>query len=191
MRSGTTGGGHTRNRRGQDFQELEVAKEHQVQAPCWVVAQGQPPHAGGRLQYRREGAEPPPTYEVSIRGTTEFHDYETFGDDEHATFSFYDQVNLRDPGLTVRLLRWSKGFGGESASSLISTCAWRTTGRSSRWATSGSSRAPLRAQMRQEDQQAITTVIPAGGSADVNIHLKNDEDDWSTVRDNSSSRRKG
>lgn len=52
-------------------------------------------------------------HHITVTGTTEFHDYETFGSDEHGTFGFRQETTLSTNDIGSTLLSWRQGFGGE------------------------------------------------------------------------------
>ena len=128
-------------------------------------------------------APPAPRYQhVSVTGTTEFHDYETFGSDEHGTFGFRQEnvLSTNDTGTT--LLTWRQGFGGEERVEIDIDGSLRSDGALSanmqirfyEGATEGTS--------ELEDSKVFQSIVPADQISNFHIHLRNNEDDWATVR---------
>ena len=122
-------------------------------------------------------------HHIKIIGSTEFHDYETFGDDEHGTFGFMRENVLSTEGPSVTLLTWQQGFGGEerveieitgSLSSTTGACFVQIATRFYEGATEGTT--------ELEDSDTYQTTVPVGSTSNFEIHLANDEDDWATVR---------
>ena len=122
-------------------------------------------------------------HHIKVIGTTEFHDYETFGPDEHGTFGFMRENVLSTEGPSVTLLNWQQGFGGEerveidmtgSLSSSSGACLVQINTRFFEGATEGTT--------ELEDSDSFQTVVPTGSTSNFEIHLANDEDDWATIR---------
>lgn len=66
-----------------------------------------------KVDIKPQGAPPQAFHHITVTGSTEFHDYETFGSDEHGTFGFRQETMLSTNDLGTMLLTWRKGFGGE------------------------------------------------------------------------------
>jgi hypothetical protein len=121
-------------------------------------------------------------HHIKIIGSTEFHDYETFGPDEHGTFSFLQESVLSTQGPSVTLLKWQQGFGGEERVEIDIVGSLSNTGaclatidvRFFEGATEGTH--------ELEDSDSFQTIVPAGRTSNFFIHLANDEDDWAKVR---------
>ena len=121
-------------------------------------------------------------HNIRVEGSTTFHDYETFGSDEHGTFPFLTQNVLSTHGPSMTLLTWTRGFGGEERVEIDITGALNSaTGvltaqlavRFYEGATEGTT--------ELEDSDAWTTAVPINGTSNFDITLANDEDDWSRV----------
>ncbi|WP_128437474.1 hypothetical protein [Streptomyces cyaneus] len=122
-------------------------------------------------------------HRAKVQGTTEFHDYETIGDDEHGEFGFLQEVVLSTGGPSQELLRWSKGFGGEERveieinGSLQSDTGALVVSMETRFyegATEGTT--------ELEDSDVFNTIIPNDQTSNFEINLANDEDDWAKIR---------
>ncbi|MFE7582521.1 hypothetical protein ACFU5Y_13310 [Streptomyces gardneri] len=122
-------------------------------------------------------------HRAKVQGTTEFHDYETIGDDEHGEFGFLQEVVLSTGGPSQELLRWTKGFGGEERveieinGSLQSDTGALVVSMETRFyegATEGTT--------ELEDSDVFNTVVPKNQTSNFSIHLANDEDDWAKIR---------
>jgi hypothetical protein len=131
-----------------------------------------------------------PTYHhVTITGTVEFHDYETFGSDEHGTFGYRQETNLSTTDTATTLLTWRQGFGGEERVEFEMVGSLRPDGvlaatvnvRFYEGATEGTT--------ELEDSRVHQAIIPAGQTSNFEIHLRNDEDDWATLRGSIGNRR--
>lgn len=121
-------------------------------------------------------------HNVRVEGSTEFHDYETFGSDEHGSFPFLNQTILSTQGPSTTLLSWRRGFGGEERVEIDITGALNSsTGvltaqlavRFYEGATEGTT--------ELEDSEAWSTSVPINGTSNFDIFLANDEDDWARV----------
>ncbi|MGE0237277.1 MAG: hypothetical protein AB7F09_08195 [Parvibaculaceae bacterium] len=121
-------------------------------------------------------------HHISVSGTTEFHDYETFGDDEHGIFGFRQETTLSTSDIGATFLTWRKGFGGEERVEIDIDGSLRADGvlaaninlRFYEGATEGTT--------ELEDSRAIQAIVPQGQTSNFDIHLRNDEDDWATIR---------
>ncbi|MGX1778130.1 hypothetical protein ACWIGW_38905 [Nocardia brasiliensis] len=121
-------------------------------------------------------------HNIRVEGSTTFHDYETFGSDEHGTFPFLTQNILSTFGPSITLLNWVRGFGGEERVELEVTGALNSaTGvliaqlavRFYEGATEGTT--------ELEDSDAWTSAVPVNGTSTFDITLANDEDDWARI----------
>jgi hypothetical protein len=122
-------------------------------------------------------------HHIRVVGTTEFHDYETFGPNEHGTFGFMRETVLSTEGPSVTLLDWEQGFGGEerveidmtgSLNSSTGACFVQINVRFFEGATEGTT--------ELEDSDSFQTIVPVGQTSNFEVHLANDEDDWATIR---------
>lgn len=128
-------------------------------------------------------------HHVTVTGTTEFHDYETFGSDEHGTFGFRQETTLSTNDTGSTLLTWRKGFGGEERVEIDIDGSLRTDGvlavniqiRFYEGATEGTT--------ELEDSKVFQAIVPEGQTSNFNVHLRNDEDDWATIRGSIGNRR--
>jgi hypothetical protein len=129
-----------------------------------------------------QGVTPQAFHHITVTGTTEFHDYETFGSDEHGTFGFRQETTLSTNDLGSTLLTWRKGFGGEERIELDIDGSLRPDGvlavniqiRFYEGATEGTT--------ELEDSKVFQAIVPEGQTSNFTLHLRNDEDDWATTR---------
>jgi hypothetical protein len=121
-------------------------------------------------------------HNVRVQGSSEFHDYETFGSDEHGTFPFLSQTVLSTAGPSMTLLTWQRGFGGEERveidliGSLNSSTGALIASMNVRFyegATEGTT--------ELEDSDIWNAAIPVNQTGNFDIVLANDEDDWARV----------
>lgn len=128
-------------------------------------------------------------HHVTVTGTTEFHDYETFGDDEHGVFGFRQETQLSTSDIGATLLRWQKGFGGEERVEIEIEGSLRNDGflaatidvRFYEGATEGSH--------ELEDSESFQALVAPDQTSNFNLVLANDEDDWAKVRASIGNRR--
>ncbi len=128
-------------------------------------------------------------HHITVTGTSEFNDYETFGDDEHGTFGFRQETTLSTNDIGSTLLTWRKGFGGEERVEIDIEGSLASNGvlgvniqiRFYEGATEGTT--------ELEDSRVFQAVIPPNQTSNFNIHLANDEDDWVTVRGSIGNRK--
>lgn len=140
---------------------------------------------------RREGvtSPPPAVHNISVTGTTEFFDYETFGSDERGTIGFLTETNLSTSDTSSTLLTWRKGFRGEERVEIDIEGNLRADGmlaaniniRFYEGATEGTN--------ELEDSKVVQTIVPVGQTSNFNVHLRNDEDDWATIRGSIGNRK--
>ncbi|GAA5036065.1 hypothetical protein ACFQRL_08950 [Microbacterium fluvii] len=134
------------------------------------------------------GAAKASIHQVAVTGTAEFHDYETFGSDEHGFRAFRSETQLSTDDISVTILDWEAGFGGEERVEIDMSGSLREDGvliaslevRFYEGATEGTT--------ELEDSKALQTAVARGGVSNFTIHLANDEDDWATVRGTISNR---
>lgn len=128
-------------------------------------------------------------HHITITGTTEFHDYETFGPDEHGTFGFRQETTLSTNDLGATLLTWKQGFGGEERVELDIDGSLRPDGvlavniltRFYEGATEGTT--------ELEDSKVFQAIVPAEQTSNFQVHLRNNEDDWATIRGSIGNRK--
>jgi hypothetical protein len=128
-------------------------------------------------------------HHITVTGTTEFHDYETFGSDEHGTFGFRQETTLSTNDVGSTLLTWRQGFGGEERVEMDIDGSLRADGvlavtiqtRFYEGATEGTT--------EMEDSKVFQTIVPEGQTSNFQVHLRNDEDDWATIRASIGNRR--
>jgi hypothetical protein len=120
-------------------------------------------------------------HHVVVQGQTEFHDYETFGSDEHGIIGFRQEGNLATGASGVLLLTWRQGFGGEMRVEIEVYGSLHPDGllginmntRFYEGATEGTN--------ELEDSRNFQTVVWPGQTGNFFIHLRNDEDHWATI----------
>ena len=128
-------------------------------------------------------------HHITVTGSVEFHDYETFGADEHGTFGFRQETTLSTNDTGAILLTWRKGFGGEERVEIDIDGSLRSDGvlavniqtRFYEGATEGTT--------ELEDSNVFQAIVPEGQTSNFQVHLRNDEDDWSTIRGSIGNRR--
>lgn len=143
--------------------------------------------AGGGV--RPKDTPPPAFHHITVTGTTEFHDYETFGSDEHGTFGFRQETTLSTRDIGSTLLTWRRGFGGEERVEIEIKGSLRNDGACAvtidvlffEGATEGTT--------ELEDSEVVQAIIPAEATSNFEVHLANDEDDWAKVRGSIGNRR--
>jgi hypothetical protein len=121
-------------------------------------------------------------HRIKVIGTTEFHDYEWIGDDEHGEFGFLQETVLSTSGPSAELLKWKKGFGGEerveieiqgSLQSDNGDCIVTIRTEFFEGATEGTT--------ESEDSDVFVTVVPMNHTSNFDVHLANNEDDWARI----------
>lgn len=128
-------------------------------------------------------------HHITVTGTSEFHDYETLGADEHGMFGFRQETTLSTNDIGSTLLTWRKGFGGEERVEIDIEGSLASNGvlsvniqiRFYEGATEGTT--------ELEDSRVFQSIIPPNQTSNFNIHLANDEDDWATVRGSIGNRK--
>lgn len=152
------------------------------QAPQWWVERIKQRKKKLKMQAAaRQQAEVRAVHHVLVQGQTEFHDYETFGSDEHGIIGFRQESNLATGVAGVTLLTWRQGFGGELRVEIDTYGSLQPDGllavnmqtRFFEGATEGTT--------ELEDAQNYQTVVWPGQTGNFFIHLRNDEDDWATI----------
>lgn len=146
-------------------------------------------HTGGASGVRPQDTPPPAFHHITVTGTTEFHDYETFGSNERGTFGFRQETTLSTRDIGSTLLTWRRGFGGEERVEIEIKGSLRNDGACAvtidvlffEGATEGTT--------ELEDSDVVQAIIPAGATSNFSVHLANDEDDWATVRGSIGNRR--
>lgn len=131
----------------------------------------------------------PSTHHVSIIGSVEFHDYETFGSDQHGRKGFHAETKVSTDDISVALLDWEAGFGGEERVEIDMFGSLREDGRLSVTLDVRFYEGATEGTTELEDSKSWATVVPAGSSSNFSIHLANDEDDWATVTGTITNRR--
>jgi hypothetical protein len=121
-------------------------------------------------------------YHVVVDGTTEFHDYETFGSDEHGVIGFRREQNLGTGSVGVTLLQWQQGFGGELRVEIDISGSLQPDGTLNVNVQSRFYEGASEGTHELEDTRSYQTLVWPGTTSNFEIHLANDEDDWATVR---------
>lgn len=121
-------------------------------------------------------------HHITVTGTTEFNDYETFGSDEHGIFGFRQETTLSTNDLSKTLLTWQQGFGGEERVEIDIDGSLQSNGAIAVTINARFFEGATEGTHELEDSRAFQTIVPQDQTSNFDIHLKNDEDDWATIR---------
>ncbi|MGB9927064.1 MAG: hypothetical protein ACPK85_01510 [Methanosarcina sp.] len=146
------------------------------------VERREEPSRTGSNQTHPTGRVPPSFHHITVTGTTEFHDYETFGSDEHGTFGFRQETTLSTNDLSKTLLTWQQGFGGEERVEIDIDGSLQSDGAIAVTINARFFEGATEGTHELEDSRAFQAIVPQDQTSNFDIHLKNDEDDWATIR---------